>query len=131
MWRRWLLAWEEEKVRECSAFLSNIVLQDHTNDNWKWLLNPIQHYYVHRVYQFLASADEPTYRHHISNVWHRQVPLKVSLFGWRLLRNRLPTKDNLLRRQVIASKNTLCTSGCGSQETGDHLFLGCASLGRV
>jgi hypothetical protein len=29
-------------------------------------------------------------------IWHPQVLLKVSIFVWRLLRDRLPTKANLL-----------------------------------
>ncbi|GAU18664.1 hypothetical protein TSUD_124970 [Trifolium subterraneum] len=28
-------------------------------------------------------------------IWHKHVPLKVSIVAWRLLRDRLPTKDNL------------------------------------
>jgi len=32
VWRRRLLAWEEESVRECSVLLHNIVLQDEVND---------------------------------------------------------------------------------------------------
>jgi hypothetical protein len=34
-------------------------------------------------------------------IWHRQVPLKVSIFAWRLLRDRLPTKTNLVVRGII------------------------------
>lgn len=64
VWRRCLLAWEEEEVRKCSALLSNIVLQECTNDKWKWLLDPIHGYSVHRAYQYLTSADEPTDRNY-------------------------------------------------------------------
>ncbi|CAJ2641136.1 unnamed protein product [Trifolium pratense] len=31
-------------------------------------------------------------------IWHSQVSLKVSISAWRLLRDRLPTKDNLVTR---------------------------------
>jgi len=33
--------------------------------------------------------------------WHKDVLLNLSLFAWRLFRNRLPTKDNLSRRHNI------------------------------
>jgi len=36
---------------------------------------------------------------HITEIWDKEVPLKVSLFAWCLLRNRLPTIDNLVKRQ--------------------------------
>jgi len=87
--------------------VSNIVLQEYTNDKWKSLLDLIRGYSAHRAYQYLTSANAPTDTHHLSNILHRQVSLKVSLFGWRLLHDRLPTKDNLLRRHVITSYNTL------------------------
>jgi hypothetical protein len=44
---------------------------------------------------------------------------------WRLLRNRLPTKDNLVRRRVLPSDNAACVSGCGHLEMAKHLFLDC------
>jgi len=33
-WRRRLLAWEEEKVRECCEILINIALQRNISDMW-------------------------------------------------------------------------------------------------
>nr|ABN05952.1 hypothetical protein MtrDRAFT_AC149131g33v2 [Medicago truncatula] len=44
-------------------------------------------------------------------IWPKMVPLKVSLFDWRLLRNHLPTKDNLINQTRCASKQ--CTTLCG------------------
>ncbi|KAK2372183.1 hypothetical protein QL285_073347 [Trifolium repens] len=43
--------------------------------------------------------------------------------AWRLLRNRLPTKDNLVRRHIIPPDASLCVTGCGGVETAQHLFL--------
>ncbi|KAK2401108.1 hypothetical protein QL285_050730 [Trifolium repens] len=45
--------------------------------------------------------------------------------AWRLLRNRLPTRDNLVRRHIIASDAQLCVTGCGGVETAHHMFLSC------
>jgi len=56
-------------------------------------------------------------------LWQKYVPLKVVVFVWRLLRNRLPTKDNLLRRGVLHTDTCQCVSGCGSTETVNHLFF--------
>jgi len=39
------------------------------------------------------------------------VPLKVVVFAWRLFRDRLPTKDNLLRRGVINHDSRMCVAG--------------------
>jgi len=62
----------------------------------------------------------------LDNVWHKQVPLKVFICVWRLLRNRLPTKDNLVRREIISQEAHYCVSGCGKVESAQHLFLHCA-----
>ena len=53
------------------------------------------------------------------------------MFIWRLLHNRLPTKDNLLRRGAIHHDDTLCVGGCGCPETLHHLFCRCDIFGRV
>lgn len=108
VWRRRLLAWEEECVRECSVLLHDIVLQDHFIDRWKWLLDSVNGYSVKGIYHFLTTIDEPSERELSFDVWHKHFPLKVSLFTWRLFRNRLPTKDNLVRRRVLF--NTMTTS---------------------
>ena len=49
-------------------------------------------------------------------VWHNQVPLKVSIFAWRLLHDRLPTKSNLVIRDIISSESRFCVFGCGQVE---------------
>jgi len=54
--------------------------------------------------------------------------LKVSVFVWRLLRDRLPTKANLAIRWVISVEDSLCVAGCGHVETADHLFLSCSTF---
>jgi len=67
----------------------------------------------------------------VSALWNKHVPLKVVLFAWRLFRDRLPTKDNLLRRGVIPLDSRLCVAGCNSVETSSHLFLHCSTFGLV
>jgi len=101
VWRRCLLAWEEESVRECSALLYNIVLQDNVHDSWRWQLDPIRGYSVKESYRYITNSDVMTNRTIVDDVWLKQIPSKVSLLVWRLLQNRLPTKDNLFRRGVI------------------------------
>lgn len=101
VWRRHLLAWEEDSMRECLTLLSNIVLQENVTDQWKWMLDPINGYSVRETYRFITTYVEPVDRNLVVNVWHKQIPSKVSLFVWRLFRDRIPTKDNLLRRRVL------------------------------
>jgi hypothetical protein len=59
------------------------------------------------------------------------VPLKVTVFAWRLLRERLPTKDNLLRCSILHHDNQLCVGGCGMEETTYNLFFSCPILDTI
>jgi len=53
------------------------------------------------------------------------------IFFWRLLRDRLPTKANLIRRGVISPEAGLCVSGCGTLESAQHLFLSCSTFATL
>jgi hypothetical protein len=64
-------------------------------------------------------------------IWHKQVPLKVSILAWRLLKDRLPTRNNLQRRGILAASDITCLSGCGMEETASHIFLHCEVFGSL
>jgi len=125
VWRRRLFAWEEEYVRECSLLLHNIVLQDSVHDTWRWALDPIPGYTVRGAYRFITTTGDMVDRSLVDDVWHRHVPSKVSLLVWRLLRDRLPTRGNLMRHGVLPSSDVLCVVGCDCIESATHLFLHC------
>jgi len=92
---------------------------------WRWHLDSINGYSVKGTYHFLTTIDAPLEWGLFDDVWHKQALLKVSIFAWRLLCNRLPTKDNLVRRQILHHEDNMCVTGCGSIETTDHLFFTC------
>ncbi|GAU35620.1 hypothetical protein TSUD_30370 [Trifolium subterraneum] len=58
-----------------------------------------------------------------------QVPLKVSIFTWRLLRDRLHTKANLVTRGILSSEAHVSVSDCGAVASTQHLFLSCTTFG--
>ncbi|MCI44378.1 70 kDa peptidyl-prolyl isomerase, partial [Trifolium medium] len=62
-------------------------------------------------------------------IWHKQVPLKVSILAWRLLRDRLPTKVNLASRGIITPDAQSCVAVCGGIESAQHLFISCSFFG--
>ncbi|GAU25917.1 hypothetical protein TSUD_16550 [Trifolium subterraneum] len=62
---------------------------------------------------------------------YSQVPLKVSILTWRLLRDRLPIKVNLSTRGIISVVDHYCVSDCGEAETAQHLFLSCSTFGSL
>jgi len=64
-------------------------------------------------------------------IWHRMVPLKISILAWRLLRDKLPTKNNLVRRGIIQVEAARCVVGCGNDESATHLFIHCDMYGSL
>jgi len=129
-WRRRLLAWEDELVTECSSLLCNFVLQDHVLDMWRWVLDPVNGYSVKGTYQYLTLSDTSLERGLLDTAWPKQVPLKVSIFVWRLLRNILPTKDKLLGRRILHHDDIFYIGGCWCTETTRHLFR-CDIFGSI
>jgi len=72
-------------------------------------------YSVQESYRFITNSGEQVERRSLVNdVWHRHIYVKVSVFVWRLLRNRLPTKDN-------HANDISCAIRCDVTETTTHL----------
>ena len=97
-------------------------------DEWVWKAEPSGIYSTKSAYNLLqgeiieASADGV-----FAELWKLKVPKKVSVFAWRLIRDRLPTKTNLRRRQVEMS-DCLCPFCMTSEESAGHLFFQCNKI---
>jgi hypothetical protein len=115
-WRRRLCAWEEELLVECRLFLLTVVLQVPENDVWLWIPDPGVGYTVRWAYRILTGGTSINHNAPLVSadlLWRKDIPLKVSIFAWRLIQNRLPTKVNLFRRGVIHNEAQLCVSWYG------------------
>ncbi|MCI28010.1 70 kDa peptidyl-prolyl isomerase, partial [Trifolium medium] len=97
-----------------------------SSDQWQWQPDHVRGYSLRGVYQLLTSQESVTFDAIEDLLWHKQVPLKVSLFAWRLLLDRLPTKAILVTRGIITSDAHYCVPGCGGVESAQHLFLSCS-----
>ena len=85
-------------MRECITLLDNVVLQVNIQDHWRWLLDPVHGYSACGTYRYLTTFEEQVADGAFIDVWHKLVSIKVSLFAWRLLQGRIPTRANLVRR---------------------------------
>ncbi|XP_024632674.1 uncharacterized protein [Medicago truncatula] len=86
---------------------------------------------VRGAYSLLVSQVPQAVDYVLDLVWHKQVSLKVSVFAWRLLRDRLPTRLNLISRRVLSPDMSSCVAGCGHPESAQHLFLSCDTFGSM
>ncbi|XP_024632198.1 uncharacterized protein [Medicago truncatula] len=122
-----LVVYKESTVEEMGRLGWEVTV----HDTWRWLLDLVHGYSASGAYHFLTTPVVPVDRYLVDDVWHKLIPSKVSLFVWRLLRDRLPTKDNLARRRVIPAANTTCSAICDNLETARHLFLECNVLSSI
>ncbi|GAU23363.1 hypothetical protein TSUD_334100 [Trifolium subterraneum] len=88
-------------------------------------------YTVRGAYHLLTSHDPTTMDDAEKLIWNSQVPLKVSILVWHLLRDRLPTKANLVTRGIIPPTAHFCVTGCGAVESAHHLFISCSIFGSL
>ena len=60
-------------------------------------------------------------------LWKVKAPSKAAFFAWRLLRDRLPTKMNLHRKNVEINDPT-CPFCKYKDEDATHLFFSCNNI---
>lgn len=94
---------------------------EHGPDIMLWRWSPTGQFTVRSTY--VALSDGATRDRRSSKIWKLRVPLKVKVFCWLVLRKRLLTADNLVKRGWVG--DTACVL-CGTdEETMDHLFTQC------
>lgn len=86
---------------------------------WKWGKNGL--FSVKTMYNHMCRNDVGANE---CFIWKAKLPLKIKIFIWLVLRNAIPTRDNLARRRWQGS--TRC-SFCEEEETILHLFFDCVS----
>lgn len=50
---------------------------------------------------------------------------------WRLLQNRIPSRDNLIKRGVLNESQKFCPFDCGKEENVSHLFFECKLASEI
>jgi len=70
-------------------------------DEWVWMADHRGQYTAQNAYNLLRGIQVDGIQDEaFEELWKLKVPSKYAVFAWRLLRNRLPTKINLHRRQI-------------------------------
>jgi len=108
---------------ECRILFHSFSLHHNCTDHWQWRLDPTGGYSVRGVYQLMSTQEVHNSNATSDLIWHKQVSLKVYILAWRLLWNRLLSKDNLVACNIISHESQLCMSGCGDVETVQHLIF--------
>ncbi|CAJ2631455.1 unnamed protein product [Trifolium pratense] len=61
-----------------------------------------------------------------ATAWSNYVPLKTSALVWRIWKNKIPTRDNLIKRGILIESQNSSLFGCGKEESVSHVFFECS-----
>ncbi|KAH1209320.1 putative ribonuclease H protein [Glycine max] len=127
-WRRSLF---ENEIDSAVNFLSDIAdksIQQQGPDAWVWSEDPAAQYSTRNAYNMLGEEGAAGRQEEcFEKLWRIRIPARIAVFAWRLIRDRLPTRQNLRRRQVQIT-DMLCPF-CRIQEEGaSHLFFHCNKI---
>ena len=127
-WRRCLF---DSELGGVSAFIDQTAVIN-TNaalgDSWVWGAEPSGIFSTNSAYNCIKADQLPSQPiTGFRQLWEIKIPPTALAFAWRLLWDRLPSKENLIRRQIVL-QNDLCPF-CQSQvESASHLFFSCHKI---
>jgi hypothetical protein len=104
-------------VRLCAG-----VKIDQSPDTWMCSVGEDGKYTVKSGYIFLATNFFPPSDLNdeecmvLNNMWDSYAPLKNIIFNWQMLHLRLPTRENLMRRNTLLAAVDLHCPWCQLQE---------------
>ncbi|XP_058733994.1 uncharacterized protein LOC131605683 [Vicia villosa] len=118
-------------IQEVQGVMNLVPIKDNCVDNFSWALSSNGCFSVNSCYEFFkASLSGPPMESNkvlaFNYLWKFKVPSRILCFGWRFLLNRIPTRDQLVRRGVlVGGSDSVCALCSKEEETLSHLFFLC------
>ena len=122
----------DQRVEDLAALqqsLLHLCLVSRAPDGWVWSSCPfsIQNFYRQLRENQLGAVLEATQSYRL--IWRQKIPLKLSIFGWLLVQNRLVTR---VTRQRISPASLADCSMCFTRlEDCSHLLFECLAAWAV
>lgn len=115
----------KKRFEEANIDLQSIFYEDQSagSSKWKCQLSSSGDFSVSVVRSLIQNAGAGPNRHP-KTVWVKAIPSKINILVWRLSHRRLPTFENLARRNIIQDSKQclLCNLALESE---DHVFMVC------
>ncbi|XP_074327492.1 uncharacterized protein LOC141665405 [Apium graveolens] len=125
-------AWDVDVIKDVfvdrdAKLILSIPLRDADSDCWFWKWDKKGQYTVRSAYTAIQEVKQSYIQNDSiswKKLWNAKVPLKVKHFIWRVVRNILPTKDQLLTRRVdVNDKCPVCNDEI---EAVYHVLVTCS-----
>ena len=124
VWRRNLFEWEKQIVVlfcqavQCASFDLD------KEDRWKWKEGEKFGYTVKSTYLCLRGDEDGENGTGFKKFWVSKVVHTALVTAWKMLENKLVTKANLVRREIMVASST-CSLCRVEEETSSHLSFEC------
>ncbi|MCH81357.1 ribonuclease H protein [Trifolium medium] len=128
---------EQVQVEELTELLLGFVLQPGVPDRWCWIPGVSGLFSVKSCYNTLLLNRpvidlDPNVMTAVKELWINDITSKVAIFGWRLLQERLPTREALHHRGILHNPHELSCAFCVLvHEDCAHLFFRCPFSKKV
>jgi hypothetical protein len=141
---RWNFDWSSELTdNESVAAADFLMLLEHLRpsrdicDRRKWIPHEIGLFSVKSTYISLLNRLEMDALNSdttlaLKKLWSTNMPSKASIFGWRMMLDKLPTKEALFAKGIISNHFERCCVFCSIEvEDTLHVFLNCHMISQV
>ncbi|XP_057794115.1 uncharacterized protein LOC131010566 [Salvia miltiorrhiza] len=139
---RWKLEWSREprgreldQIQSLISFIDSCVLRTDKRDGWRWKASSNGAFSVKSAYEAISrekrQPNEQRKEGELTQIWKTKAPAKAIITAWKVLKGRLPTLDNLIRRQVPIQPPIFCVFCKEKEESIDHLFFSCSKSEEV
>lgn len=136
-WRRSFFVWEADIFRCFQDCLMQVSPSKNVEDSWCWKPDSNNGFSVKSAYGILFGLrcnvpSDPLFCSACNLIWQCDIPSKVSILAWRLLQNKLPTKESLANKGVLGANGSVTCIFCSRDtENHSHLFFTCEFAYRV
>ncbi|CAK8570156.1 unnamed protein product [Lathyrus sativus] len=119
-----------QELQELRLILSGTQPHQQGRDSFIWWRHP-QGFSVKNAYLRLfslkgeRSAMNPSTSSLLIKIWNASIPSSINFSGWRAVLDRLPTRYQLWKRDMVNSTGLLCPLCREEEETVCHLFILC------
>lgn len=126
-----LLHRELPAINELISVINRFHLKENMKNTWKWKATPDDNFKTKKAYDILSNSAAPAQagtaaRSLLNRILSKIPPIKSSAMAWRLLQDRLPTRVNLAKRNILPQTGNVNCPFCNRlSETAAHLFVKC------
>jgi hypothetical protein len=135
----WELHWTTEltdteaiTLAELQSLLVQVRPSLDESDRRRWIPHAMGFFSVRTAYTAVQNSSnsvhelDPITVKVLDDLWSNNVPSKISIFGWRLLIEKLPTREALYNKGIITNNHERCCVFCLREvEDINHIFYNC------